>query len=112
MTTEVGYFVGEGGGKPIRMTLPLPKPMQQQLTKGYLRRVNQDGTPYRQYEPEPSAENTGGDRPPPAAEPPAESALKAEWVGHAVRAHGLTPDAAEAMTKADLIERFGRKPGA
>jgi hypothetical protein len=104
-----GYFVGEGGGKPIRMTLPLPKPMQQQLTKGYLRRVNQDGTPYRQYEPEPAAGD--GDQPPPA-EPPAGSALKAEWVGYAVRAHGMKPDDAEAMTKQDLVERFGRKPGA
>ena len=42
---------------------------------------------------------------------PAQSASKAEWVGYAVRAHGMTPDAAEAMTKADLIERYGGKEG-
>lgn len=43
-------------------------------------------------------------------EPPAVSALKAEWVGYATRVHGADPDEAEAMTKTDLIEKYGPKP--
>lgn len=37
---------------------------------------------------------------------PAQSAVKADWVDHAVGA-GADRDEAEAMTKAELIERFG-----
>lgn len=36
---------------------------------------------------------------------PAPTALKAEWVDYAV-GQGMTRDDAEAMTKADLVERF------
>lgn len=105
---EHGYFLGEGGGKPIRMSLPLPEPMQQQLTKGYLRRVNADGSEFR----EPAEQPPGGppevivDGPPPP--PPPQSATKPEWVGYAVRAHGVKPDDAEALTKQDLIDRYGQ----
>jgi hypothetical protein len=38
--------------------------------------------------------------------PPAQSALKAEWVEYAVD-QGMPQDEAEAKTKADLIEDFG-----
>ena len=38
--------------------------------------------------------------------PPAQSALKAEWVEYAVD-QGMPMDEAEAKTKADLIEEFG-----
>lgn len=40
-------------------------------------------------------------------EPPAVSALKAEWVDYATRVHGTDPDEAEALTKADLIDTYG-----
>lgn len=42
-----------------------------------------------------------------ADEPPAPSAVKAEWVGYAVRVHDADPDEAEALTKTDLIEKYG-----
>ncbi len=50
--------------------------------------------------PEPDAPN----------EPPAPSAVKAEWVGYATRVHGADPDEVEALTKADLIDKYGPKP--
>jgi hypothetical protein len=39
-------------------------------------------------------------------EAPAQSALKGDWVDHAV-ASGADRDEAEAMTKAELVERYG-----
>jgi hypothetical protein len=67
------------------------------LAKGYLTRVNADGTPYQ--------EDTVRVQPPPYAS-------KAEWVGWAVHASQstdtpITPDDADALTKADLIELYG-----
>lgn len=106
---DVHYYRGTGG-VIWPMQPPLPKPIQRQVTKGELRRVNQDGSPYREPAPEPADTGSGeGDGDPPAEEPPAESALKADWVGYAVRTGGLSVDVAEAMTKADLIDRFGSK---
>jgi hypothetical protein len=85
------FVLGEGGGI-FEMSLPLPEAIEDRLAKGYLRRVNQDGTPY-------------SDGVPPVR--PASSSAKVEWVGWAVH-HGMTPDDADALTKADLIEKFGK----
>jgi hypothetical protein len=107
--TEHGWFRGEGGGI-WRMDLPLPEIMAEKVTKGYLQRVNEDGTPYVDATAEPTS---GGDGEAPTEDVPrpAQSAPKAEWVGYAVRAGGMTPDDAEALTKHDLIDRFGRDGG-
>ena len=91
-------FVKGGGGLVIKMSLPLHEAIADQLTRGHIRRVNEDGSPYVE-----SAASTES----PAR--PAASAVKAEWVGYAVRVGGMTPDDAEAMTKADLVERFGKE---
>jgi hypothetical protein len=69
------------------------------LHKGYLKRVNADGTPYRE-----KSERVQ----------PAPYASTGEWVGWAVHvsAHTdspLSPDDAEALTKQDLIEQYGVK---
>jgi hypothetical protein len=97
-------FVQAAGGHIIMMDLPLHEAAAEQLTKGYLRRVNADGSPY--------VEPVEGDGPPPEPKPPAKSAVKAEWVGWAVmhpdESRRMTPDDAEALTKDDLIERFGK----
>lgn len=98
---ETGYFKGEGGGI-FTMDLPLNSVMREQVTKGRLKRVNPDGTRY--VEPEGDSEDSDG-----AEAPPATTALKAEWVGYAVRVHGVDPDDAEAMTKHDLISTYGPK---
>lgn len=89
---ETIYLRGEGGGIHA-MDLPLPEPIQERLTKGMLQRVNEDGSPYREPEPTEPTE-------------PAKTASKAEWVGWAV-ANGATPEDADGMTKADLIELYG-----
>jgi hypothetical protein len=97
-------FVQGSGGLVIKMDLPLHEATAGQLTKGYLRRVNEDGSPY--------VEPVEGDNPPPALKPPAKSATKAEWVGWAVNhpddSRRMAPDDAEALTKDDLMERFGK----
>jgi len=92
------FILGEGGGV-FELSLPLHETIADKLAKGHVRRVQPDGTPYVE-----------GDRPdgmPGLPESrPAINAVKAEWVGWAV-VQGLTPDEAEALTKTDLIERFG-----
>jgi len=87
-------FVKGGGGLIIKMRLPLHETIADQLTKGHVRQVHEDGSPYIA----PAGDTLAR---------PATSAAKAEWVGYAVRAGGMSPDDAEAMTKTDLVERFG-----
>ncbi|MFE2021305.1 hypothetical protein ACFW9O_24985 [Streptomyces sp. NPDC059499] len=104
--TQSIHVRGEGG-QVIKMDLPLPDPIAERLTKGYLRRVNADGSPYSGSSPTPtpSAPDTGNSALTNGVPPrPGKNATKAEWVGWAVNAHGLEPDAAEGMTKADLAE--------
>lgn len=94
---ETIHVRGEGGGI-FAMDLPLPESIAQRLAKGYLTRVNEDGSLY--------LDDADDDVPAPPSEAPARSAAKAEWVGWAV-ASGADPDDAEAMTKSDLIELYG-----
>ncbi|MFC4006636.1 hypothetical protein ACFOY2_05350 [Nonomuraea purpurea] len=93
---ETGWFRG-AGGIVWQMDLPLPEVMADQLTKGYLTRVNQDGSPYAEK---------SADEP---EQPPAANASKAIWVGYAHRVHGVPIDDAEALTKHDLMELYGSK---
>ncbi|MEU0309778.1 hypothetical protein [Streptomyces cyaneofuscatus] len=96
------------GGQVIEMDLPLPEPIADRFTKGYLRRVNADGSPYT------GTALTAEDGPPPESggsaltngvpPRPGKNASKATWVGWAVTVHGLEPDRAEDMTKGDLME--------
>ncbi|MFF7982286.1 hypothetical protein ACFZDK_24680 [Streptomyces sp. NPDC007901] len=107
---ETIYVRGEGGGIHA-MDLPLPEPIQERLTKGMLQRVNEDGSPYTAPADE---EPTGvGKTPAPGQQvaglpltEPAKTANKPEWVGWAV-VKGATPEEADGMTKADLIEKYG-----
>lgn len=110
---ETIYLRGEGGGIHA-MDLPLPEPIEERLRKGMLQRVNEDGTPY--VEPVKDPDESGGDvgKVPAAGQQvpglplaePAKTANKAEWVGWAV-VKGATPEEADGMTKADLIEKYG-----
>lgn len=93
---ETVHILGEGGAV-FTIALPLSEPIQDRLTKGYLKRVNADGTPF--------VEKTERTKPAPYAS-------KAEWVGWAVHVtkdsdSPLSPDDAEAFTKNDLIELYG-----
>ncbi|MFE3495265.1 hypothetical protein ACFXOS_19700 [Streptomyces sp. NPDC059175] len=102
---ETIHVRGEGG-QVIAMDLPLPEPIQQRLTSGYLRRVNPDGSPYTRTAAavQGQAEERGSAVTEGRTPRPAPTARKAEWVGWAVAVHGLDPDDAEAMTKADLTD--------
>ena len=93
---EKVHILGEGGAV-FEMALPLSEPIQDRLTKGYLKRVNADGTPFVEKE---------------KRSKPAPYASKAEWVGWAVYVtkdtdEPLSPDDAESLTKNDLIELYG-----
>lgn len=96
-------FVRGEGGSIFKMDLPLHETIEDRLAKGYLTRVaNAEGDPYVE----------GADTPVVAALPterPKLNAGKKAWVGWAV-ANGMTPDDAEALTKTDLIEKFGTEP--
>jgi hypothetical protein len=90
------------GGIVWAHTAPLPVEIEKQLTRQELVRVNADGSDWVD-------EATGVA---PVVARPADSALKPEWVGFAVwlseqRGKPITVDDADAMTKADLIARFG-----
>lgn len=95
---ETIHVRGEGG-MVIAMSYPLGEGIEKRLTRGELRRVNEDGTPYTGdiEDGEPTAVTSR----------PAQSASKDEWVGWAVYC-GATPDDAAAMTKSDLIDRYGK----
>lgn len=91
------HILSENGVTVFKMSLPLHEAIADRLAKGYLKRVNADGTPFREQ-----------------SEQPAPYGSKTEWVGWAVaesarRGDPLSPDDAEALTKNDLIERYGVK---
>lgn len=76
------------GGWVIDLALPLSDDMQAQVTRRQLLPV---------------------DEPPTGPKRPADSALKPEWVGYALAVDkDLTVDDADAMTKNDLIEKYGK----
>lgn len=96
-----GYFRGEGGSI-WEMDLPLPDHQAEKVTKGYLVQVNADGSPYVKPAGDPTPAGV-----PTVTTRPAVNAPKAEWVGWAVH-NGMAPDDAEAKTKAELVDQFGR----
>lgn len=95
---ETIHVRGEGGSI-FAMDLPLPEGIAERLTKGLIRRVNEDGSPYVEQAEAAEAPGLPGSQ-------PAKGASKAEWVGWAV-AQGADPTEAESLTKTDLIELYG-----
>lgn len=102
MPERTGWFRGEGG-VIYRMDLPLPEGIAQRVTAGAITRVaGPDGGPYDEPdEPGPEVPTIPTTR-------PAVNASKAEWIGWAV-ANGADYEDASGMTKADLIDRYGRE---
>lgn len=95
---ETGLFKSESG-QLIHMDLPLPEHMADKVTKGLLVRVDEGGS-----------ENADASQGAGVRERPAINATKAEWVGWARHCdEDLSVDDAEAMTKQDLIEKYGSK---
>lgn len=102
MAEEI-YLLGEGGGRPRPHKLPLPEGVAQRLAKGQIRRVNEDGTPWLAQDAAEHAPELGVSSP---ARPNVNDP-KARWVEWAV-AQGEDPEEAEAMTKADLVDKYGK----
>ena len=100
---EVAYFRTESG-LVLDLHLPLPEVMQHKVTRGQLVRVNADGSTYGASDDVEASADTGA---PAATRRPAVNAPKNDWVGHAV-SQGMSVDDADAMTKADLIDKFGK----
>lgn len=97
------HILGEGGVIFALAPEAVTEPILDRLLKGYLTRVNADGTPFKEKSERVAPKTTDS---------------KAEWVGWAVHISQstdspITPDDAEALTKQDLIEMFGvtRKKG-
>jgi len=91
---EYGYFRGEGG-TVFRLDLPVHETIAERIAKKEIHRVNEDGSPFVEAEPEAA----------PASAPPS-SAPKAAWVAWAV-SQGADQATAEAMTKLNLIGEYG-----
>ena len=103
MADDTIHILGEGGGV-FELSLPLHETIADKLTKGVVRRVNSDGTPYDEH-----ARPAGTE---PTDKRPAVSALKDVWVVWAVaeserRGEPITVDDAQALNKDVLIERYG-----
>lgn len=98
-------FIRGEGGSIFKLDLPLHESIEERLLKGYIVRVaNAKGDAY--------VETADGSL---LVERPAVSAQKKTWVGWAVaestrRGNPITPDDAEALTRDDLIERYGTDP--
>jgi len=96
--TDLIHIIGEEGAIFHLPPEAVTEPIADRLAKGYLKRVNADGTPYVE-----ASERVQ----------PAPYASKGEWVGWAVHVSQstdtpITPDDAEALTKQDLIELYKR----
>ncbi|MFV2094831.1 hypothetical protein ACFHW1_04980 [Micromonospora sp. LOL_014] len=104
MSEEIVYLATAARVRPHR--LPLPAAVAQQLAKGQVRRVNADGSEWR-----PDADGAVHAPSDGVVAPvrPADKATKAEWVAWAVHVDPDLPlDDAEAMTKTDLVDRYGK----
>ena len=95
-SADYGYFRGEGG-TVFKLDLPVHETIAERIAKREIHRVNEDGSPFVETEPEAEAA--------PATAPPA-SAPKAAWVAWAV-SQGADQATAEAMTKLNLIGEYG-----
>lgn len=91
-------FIRGEGGSIFEMDLPLHETIIDKLRKGAVQRVDADGSPV-------PVEDVLVGVPGLPTERPALGAVKAEWVGWAV-ACGADPDAADGMTKAELVEQY------
>lgn len=87
------------------MDLPLQDVYAAQERQGRLVRVNADGSLWSAPEPEPEPEV--GEDEPVGPHKPARVDNKAAWVTYAELVSDMGHDELEAMTKADLVKRFG-----
>lgn len=106
---ETVFMRGEGGSV-IPMDLPLPYDIARRVEAGHIVRVNADGTDFVPPKSDSASDPVVDDEPASVdagAAAPKPAAPKADWVTHA-QSHGLSHDEADAMTKAALVEKFGK----
>lgn len=96
---ETIHVRGEGGSV-IPMDLPLHPDIAKRLEAGQLRRVDADGSPYREPEP-PEADVEPDDDGEPKR--PAKAASKDDWLAYVLAALDMEAAEVESLTKADLI---------
>ena len=94
------------------MDLPLPEAIQQRVDAGVIVRVNEDGSLWSGSVPEPTPEPASEDADELARDDvgpvrPERANPKSRWVEYAQLVSDLTREEAEALTKAELISRFG-----
>ena len=116
---EVWLIRGEAGDI-TPMSPPLGEGIAQRLRTGALVRVNPDGSRWEAPAHQPAAppgslvEKRADEAKAEAAKNdvlmPALGAPKAQWVLYAASTGRITPDAAEDLTKDELIVRFGEQP--
>jgi hypothetical protein len=100
---ETGWFRCENG-QVLEMDLPLHEGIGHRVAKGEIVRVaGPDGGDYIPDEDAPDPSDDPGEGDPIR---PAQSAVKADWIDYAV-AHGADRQQAEAMTKDDLVQKYG-----
>lgn len=102
------WFMRGEGGSIIKMDLPFPWAIQQRFDAGLIVRVNEDGSPWSEPRPRPEPVDVDGDDADLGPVRPERAAPKARWVAFAELVSDLSHDEALAMTKAELVEQFGR----
>ena len=102
---ETIHVRGEGGAI-FAMDLPLPESIQERLERGFLVRVNEDGSPYAgtSASPEEGGTEKGSDLTAGRSQRPGVNASKSEWIAYVVGQGHMSADDAANLTKADLID--------
>jgi hypothetical protein len=101
MAADIAYLQ-IAGGSVQEHSLPLHWAVQGQLDKGYIARVNEDGSPWTEPAPEPEE--------PLGPKEPAKNASKADWAAYAKAIDDeLTDEDIEGMTRDGLAELYGKK---
>lgn len=106
------WFRGEGGSL-LEFDLPLTEHYAAQERQGRLIRVNPDGSAwsdapeFESDEDRKAREDAEDQERPIGPVKPSRADTKAQWVDYAELSSDLSHDELQAMTKAQLVERFG-----
>jgi len=101
---EFAVFRGVGGGLH-RFQLPLAPAFAALEAKGLL--VREDEEPPSAPKPRPKPVDVDGEDADLGPVRPSQASPKAQWVDYAQLVSDLSHDEAQALTKAELVDRFG-----
>lgn len=113
---ETWFMRGEGGSI-IAMDLPFPEDIQKRVDVGLIVRVHKDGSPWTDKPERPvhvetdvereAREQAEDEKRPVGPVKPSRADSKSQWFDYAKLSSDVPHDEIEAMTKAQLVERFG-----